>query len=205
MFKNALVSVADKTGLVEFVKPLADAGMRVVSTGGTAKTLREAGIEVVDVKDQTGYPEVMDGRVKTLHPRIHMCLLGREENPGDQKLLEDESLQLFDLVIGNLYAFEEALSQGHSERELTEFIDIGGPSFLRAAAKNYHQCTTICDPSDYERVAKKQAIELTDRRHLASKVFAHVSTYDSMIAKHLGLEIGQSEFSLGGYFHRSLR
>lgn len=185
MFKNALISVANKNGLVEFVKPLAERGLRIVSTGGTAKLLMENGIQVIKVSDQTGFPEVMDGRVKTLHPRIHMALLGRQYIDADMKTLEDNDLQPFDLVVGNLYAFEEALQKGPSDQELQEFIDIGGPSFLRAAAKNFASITTICDPRDYDKILAKTELNIADRKELASKVFYHTSAYDSMVAKAL--------------------
>src|SRR5690606_17204533 len=124
----------------------------VVSTGGTAKYLRENGIPVVEVSEQTGFPEVMDGRVRTLHPKIHMALLARQENAQDMALLKEYSLEPFDLVIGNLYPFEKHKDLNLSDRELSEYIDIGGPALLRAAAKNYEHTTVICDPQDYQWV-----------------------------------------------------
>lgn len=145
-FKNALVSVSDKTGLVDFLKPLVQKGLRVVSTGGTAKHLMENGIPVVQVSEQTGFPEVMDGRVKTLHPRIHMALLARGTNADDMRILKENNLAPFDLVIGNLYPFEQSAE--------VENIDIGGPSLLRAAAKNFERITTIVDAADYEWVSQ---------------------------------------------------
>ena len=151
MFKNALVSVSDKTGLVDFLKPLYESGLRIVSTGGTAKTLRDAGMKVIDVSEQTGFPECMDGRVKTLHPRIHMALLSREGNTEDERLLFEEDLAPFDLLIVNLYPFEAALSKKGSEEDLIENIDIGGPSLLRGAAKNFARLTVLVDPADYAR------------------------------------------------------
>ena len=204
-FKNALVSVADKTNIVEFIKPLAEQGMRILSTGGTARTLREAGIEVLSVSDQTKFPEVMDGRVKTLHPNIHMCLLARGEHEGDLQVLSEAGLEPIDLVVGNLYRFEDALSRGVSGQELTEFIDIGGPSFLRAGAKNFSRIAVVCDPSDYKWILEKKELDAADRQKLASKVFAHTSSYDSMIASELGMGLESSDFSLGGAFHGPLR
>lgn len=182
-FSNALVSVSDKTGLKEFLKPLVENGLRVVSTGGTAKYLRENGIPVVEVSEQTGFPEVMDGRVRTLHPKIHMALLARQENAQDMALLKEYSLEPFDLVIGNLYPFEKHKDLNLSDRELSEYIDIGGPALLRAAAKNYEHTTVICDPQDYQWVLSGTTRET--RKTLASKVFSHISSYDSMIANHL--------------------
>ena len=155
-FKNALVSVSDKTGIEEFIKTLAADGMRVVSTGGTSKLLREAGVDVVDVSEQTGFPEVMDGRVKTLHPRVHMALLGRSDVEADMQTLEQNDLQPFDLVVGNLYPFEGALGDGKEWPELSNFIDIGGPSFLRASAKNYKRIAVVCDPKDYAAVLSEE-------------------------------------------------
>lgn len=204
MFKNALVSVSDKTGLVEFLRPFVDRGLRVVSTGGTAKHLQENGISTVDVSEQTNFPEVMGGRVKTLHPRVHMALLSRDHEPSDAELLKKEGLSAFDLVICNLYPFEAALRDGKVGQALIEQIDIGGPSMLRAAAKNFNRITVLCDPSDYTLVSKETAVPLALRQALAAKVFSHVSTYDSMVARQLHPEAG-SEFSLGGYQVQELR
>lgn len=199
MFKQALVSVSDKTGLIEFLQPFVDQGLRIVSTGGTARHLREHGFKVIDVSEQTGFPEVMDGRVKTLHPMIHMALLARDHVGEDFKTLKKYNLEPFDLVVGNLYAFEDALKKDLKERDLIEYIDVGGPSFLRAAAKSYERITVVCRPDDYNWIAEKNG-KLTneERRHLAAKVFAHVSAYDSMIASELGAELGFSELSWGG-------
>ncbi len=185
MFKNALVSVTDKTGLAEFLKPYVNQGLRVVSTGGTAQYLRDNGIPVVYVQEQTGFPEVMDGRVRTLHPNIHMALLARTENPEDMSLLKEYKLEPFDLVIGNLYPFEKYSQTISDERELSEYIDIGGPALLRASAKNFHQIAVICDPSDYGWISEKKNLEIHDRKKLAAKLFAHISNYDSLIARTL--------------------
>lgn len=205
MFKNALVSVADKTGLIEFIKPLAEKGMRVLSTGGTAQFLRENGVAVTLVSEQTGFPEVMDGRVKTLHPNIHMCLLARDHVDSDMKTLEEKQLLPIDLVVGNLYAFERALKDGLEDQQLVEFIDIGGPSFLRAAAKNFSRITSVCDPDDYQWVLSKSELTIDDRKKLAAKVFSHTSSYDSMIASSLGADISFNDFSIGGKFVDKLR
>lgn len=185
MFKNALVSTSEKTGLVEFLKPLVAAGMRVVSTGGTSKFLRESGVPVVEVADQTGFPEVMDGRVRTLHPNIHMPLLARDSVVEDMALLKTNNLVPFDLVVVNLYPFEAALGRGLKDEELIEYIDIGGPSLLRAAAKNHERITVICDPRDYSWIGEKKELAKIDRQRLAAKVYAHTAKYDALIARSL--------------------
>ncbi|MCB0365122.1 MAG: bifunctional phosphoribosylaminoimidazolecarboxamide formyltransferase/IMP cyclohydrolase [Bdellovibrionaceae bacterium] len=205
MFKNALVSVSDKSGLIEFLQPLVAKGMRVVSTGGTARHLKEAGIQVVDVSEQTGSPEVMDGRVKTLHPKVHMALLARAHVASDMELLKEQALEPFDLVLCNLYPFEEALKKDLSDEEQIEFIDIGGPSMLRSAAKSFNRIAVICDPSDYQWVADKSELTLKDRRFLAAKVFSHTATYDSMIAQYMGADQTFPQFALGGSYVSPLR
>jgi phosphoribosylaminoimidazolecarboxamide formyltransferase/IMP cyclohydrolase len=197
MFKNALISVSDKTGLVEFIKPLAEQGLRIVSTGGTAQHLRAAGLKVFDVSEQTHFPEVMGGRVKTLHPNVHMCLLARQGVEEDQKILAEKGLMPFDLVICNLYPFEATVAKGCSDEEMIENIDIGGPSMLRAAAKNHERVAVVCDPQDYAWILEKSELELSDRRKLAAKVFAHVSSYDSLVAQELGAGWGK-ELSFAG-------
>ena len=202
-FKNALVSVSDKTGLVEFLKPLQAQGLRIVSTGGTGKTLRDAGLKVVDVSEQTGFPEVMDGRVKTLHPRVHMALLARPGHPQDQTILDEEKLEAFDLVIVNLYPFEQSLDSGAGQEELIENIDIGGPSLLRAASKNFERVTVVVDPADYATLGQVPPAER--RRQLAAKAFAHVSSYDAMISHTLAPQILFPNFPLGGTLQQSLR
>jgi phosphoribosylaminoimidazolecarboxamide formyltransferase / IMP cyclohydrolase len=198
-FKNALVSCSDKTGLTEFLNPLVKKGLRIVSTGGTAKHLRAAGFKVVEVSEQTGFPEVMDGRVKTLHPKIHMALLARAGEAEDMAILKEYGVDLFDLVIGNLYPFE-------SEPGI-ENIDIGGPSFLRSSAKSFDRIAVICDPNDYKWVSEKDELTLNDRQKLASKIFAHTAAYDSMIAKYFaGTErIQFNDLSLGGRMVQPLR
>jgi phosphoribosylaminoimidazolecarboxamide formyltransferase/IMP cyclohydrolase len=188
MFRNALISVSDKTGLVEFLKPHVAKGMRVVSTGGTLKHLRENGIPAIEVSEQTGFPEVMDGRVKTLHPRVHMPILAREGNAEDAKLLANEKLEPFYLVIVNLYPFEEARTKNLADHELIEFIDIGGPSLLRAAAKNHDRIAVVCEPEDYAWIAAKGELTLADRRRLAARVYRHTSRYDDLIAKTLATD-----------------
>ncbi|RYZ64722.1 MAG: bifunctional phosphoribosylaminoimidazolecarboxamide formyltransferase/IMP cyclohydrolase, partial [Proteobacteria bacterium] len=206
VFKNALVSVSDKSGLVEFLKPFVDQGLRVVSTGGTLKHLRENGIRAFDVTEQTGFPEVMDGRVKTLHPRVHMALLARSSNSQDEALLKKEDLEAFDLVVVNLYPFEQAKARGVKGDELIEYIDVGGPSMLRAAAKNHERIAVVCQPSDYKWIAdrghEESPLSLQDRRSLAASVFRHTAAYDDLIAKSLD---GEQSLTLSGQVVSSLR
>lgn len=197
MFKNALVSVSDKTGLVEFLKPYVARGMRVVSTGGTLKHLRDNGINAVDISEQTGFPEVMDGRVKTLHPRVHMAILSRAGNAEDSALLKKEALEPFDLIVVNLYPFEGATTKNLPDHELIEFIDIGGPSLLRAAAKNHDRLAVVCEPEDYSWIAGKNELTLVDRRRLAARVFSLTSRYDDLIAKTLAAEADRPVTQVG--------
>jgi phosphoribosylaminoimidazolecarboxamide formyltransferase/IMP cyclohydrolase len=208
MFKNALVSTSNKAGLAEFLKPLVAKGLRVVSTGGTSAYLRDHGIPVVEVAEQTGFPEVMDGRVRTLHPSIHMPLLSRLGNAEDDELLVQNKLIPFDLVVVNLYPFAEALKKGLRGDELIEFIDIGGPSLLRGAAKNHSRVTVVCDPQDYSwisaRATEGRSLELYERQKLAAKVFLQTSRYDSLIAQTLDPENTQA-VSLGGDLVQELR
>lgn len=205
MFKNALVSVSDKSGLADFIGFFAQRGMRVVSTGGTAQHLREAGIKVIDVSEQTGFEEVMDGRVKTLHPKVHMALLARQDHHGDEEVLKQFGVEKFDLVVGNLYPFENKLQAQGSTYELIESIDIGGPSFLRAAAKNWSRITVVCDPGDYAQLREQNGVATEDkRRFLAAKVFNHIASYDSMIAKWLSDDPGK-DWSLAGELVQPLR
>lgn len=205
MFKNALVSVSDKTGLAEFLKPFADQGMRIVSSGGTAKFLQEKGFEVVKVSEQTKHPEVMGGRVKTLHPNIHMPILQRADVPGDQEILKEYDLEPFDLLVVNLYPFKEALKQDKNQKEMIEFIDIGGPTLLRASAKNFQSLSVVCDPSDYSWISQKSELTLEDRKALAAKVFRHTSDYDNRIASYLTAGAAQSEVEVGGVLNKELR
>ncbi|MCM2282418.1 MAG: bifunctional phosphoribosylaminoimidazolecarboxamide formyltransferase/IMP cyclohydrolase [Bdellovibrionaceae bacterium] len=197
MFKNALVSTSDKTGLIEFLRPLVANGLRVVSTGGTSKYLRDNGLPVVEVAEQTGFPEVMDGRVRTLHPKIHMALLARSRVREDMELLNENGLEPFDLVLVNLYPFEDALARGVNGDELIEYIDIGGPSLLRAAAKSHERIAVVCDPQDYKWILEKRELSLDDRRRLAAKVFAHTARYDARIASVLDPEPLENHFLAG--------
>ncbi len=197
MFRNALVSVSDKAGLIEFLRPMAARGLRIVSTGGTYKHLQDNGFSVIDISEQTGFPEVMGGRVKTLHPNVHMGLLSRAGNKEDENTLKKYGLAPFDLVICNLYPFEKSVEAGLSGDELVEKIDIGGPSMLRGAAKNFERMTVVCDPQDYKWISSLSEMTIDDRKRLAARVFAHTAAYDSLVAAKLGADLGV-EFSLGG-------
>jgi phosphoribosylaminoimidazolecarboxamide formyltransferase/IMP cyclohydrolase len=189
---TALLSVSDKTGVVDFARALAKLGWNLVSTGGTAKALRAAGIAVKDVSDVTGFPEMLDGRVKTLHPAVHGGLLARRDLPEHMKALGEHDIGPIDLVAVNLYPFEEtAATPGAKPEDIIEQIDIGGPSMLRSAAKNFASVTVIVDPADYGRVLA--ALEAGDddldlRRLLAEKVFARTAAYDAAIAYWFGCE-----------------
>lgn len=191
----ALLSVSDKTGLVEFAQALTKLGWSLVSTGGTAKALRAGGLEVKDVSELTGFPEMLDGRVKTLHPKVHGGLLAKRDDVGHMKVIAEHGISPIDLVVVNLYPFEAtAARQGVTPGEVIENIDIGGPSMLRSAAKNFQSVTVIVDPADYARVlatleANDDDLEL--RRLLAEKVFAHTAEYDAAISKWFACERGE--------------
>jgi phosphoribosylaminoimidazolecarboxamide formyltransferase/IMP cyclohydrolase len=189
---TALLSVSDKTGLVEFATGLTELGWNLISTGGTAKALRSAGIKVRDVSDVTGFPEMLDGRVKTLHPAVHGGLLARRDLPEHMKALAEQKIATIDLVAVNLYPFEETAAKvGAKPEDVIEQIDIGGPSMLRSAAKNFGAVTVVVDPADYPRVlAALQASDddLDLRRLLAEKVFARTAAYDAAIAYWFGCQ-----------------
>jgi phosphoribosylaminoimidazolecarboxamide formyltransferase/IMP cyclohydrolase len=186
--RTALLSVSDKTGLTEFAKGLVSLGTKLLSTGGTYRSLVEAGVPVETVESYTGSPEVMDGRVKTLHPRIHGGLLARSgKDDADLARLGGDFI---DLVAVNLYPFEKTLQKPNATfAELIENIDIGGPSMLRSAAKNHERVTVVCDSADYalvlEEIREGGVVRPETRRRLAAKVFAHTAAYDSAIAKWL--------------------
>lgn len=188
--KRALVSVSDKTGLVPFVSGLVELGYEIISTGGTKKALEEAGIKTIGISDITGFPEIMDGRVKTLHPSVHGALLCVRSNPEHVKQLQDLNIDYIDLVCVNLYPFKQTLMKhGVTHEEIIENIDIGGPSMLRSASKNYQSIPVIVDPKDYESVLtelrEKGDTSLSTREFLAAKVFRHTAAYDTIIAQYL--------------------
>jgi phosphoribosylaminoimidazolecarboxamide formyltransferase/IMP cyclohydrolase len=184
--KRALISVSDKRGLADFAKKLAASGVELLSTGGTAKALREAGLTVIDVSEYTSSPEVMDGRVKTLHPRVHGGLLMRD-TAEDRAQLEQLGGAPIDLVVVNLYPFESTVARGAPHEEVIENIDIGGPSMLRSAAKNHARVTVVVDPGDYDVVLATlpNAPEHEARASLAAKAFTHTAAYDGAIAGYL--------------------
>jgi phosphoribosylaminoimidazolecarboxamide formyltransferase/IMP cyclohydrolase len=195
--KRALVSVSDKTGVVEMAKGLAALGAEILSTGGTAKALRDAGVAVTDVAAYTGSPEILDGRVKTLHPKIHGGLLGRRSVPAHVSQMQQHGIGPIDVVVVNLYPFETTISKPNCLfEEAIENIDIGGPSVLRSAAKNHEDVTVVVDPTDYPRVLealKTGKVEHALRRELAMKVFQHTARYDSLIAGYLEKQVQGSE------------
>jgi phosphoribosylaminoimidazolecarboxamide formyltransferase / IMP cyclohydrolase len=188
--ERALISVFDKTGILEFAKAIAALRIEILSTGGTAKLLREANVPVRDVSDFTGWPEMLGGRVKTLHPKIHGGLLFRRKHPEDQKQSAEHGIAAIDLVVVNLYPFEATAAKANlTAEELIENIDIGGPTMLRSAAKNFESVTVVTDPADYARVAAElqssRETSLATRLELARKVFAATSRYDGLITTEL--------------------
>jgi len=188
--ERALISVFDKTGIVDFAKRLAALRIEILSTGGTSRLLRDAGVAVRDVSDFTGWPEMLGGRVKTLHPKVHGGLLFRRHHPEDQKQAREHDIAPIDLVVVNLYPFEAtAAKQGLTAEDLIENIDIGGPTMLRSAAKNFESVAVITDPADYDRVASEletsRDTSLATRLELARKVFATTSRYDGIITTEL--------------------
>ncbi len=191
---RALISVSDKTGLIEFARGLAGFGIDLISTGGTRSALEKAGLAVRDVSDVTGFPELLDGRVKTLHPKIHGGLLGIRENPEHEAAMRAHGIAPIDLLAVNLYPFEAAVERGASFAECIENIDIGGPAMIRAAAKNYDSVAVIVDPADYEKVAAELSAHGGSTTHalretLAQKAFARTAVYDAAISNWLAQQL----------------
>ena len=185
--RRALLSVFDKTGLIDLAKALAAAGVELVSTGGTAKAIAGAGLTVRDVSDLTGFPEIMDGRVKTLHPSVHGALLGVRDDPEHATAMHDHGIEPIDLVVVNLYPFEDVRRSGADYAAIVENIDIGGPAMIRASAKNHAYVATVTDPSDYAAVQNALemnigSLSLDFRKKLAAKAFARTATYDAAIS-----------------------
>ncbi len=185
---RALLSVSEKSGLVELGRALAQRGVELVSTGGSAKALREAGLAVRDVSDLTGFPEMMDGRVKTLHPMVHGGLLAVRDDPAHAAAMEEHAIGAIDLVVVNLYPFAQTVAKGAGRPEIIENIDIGGPSMVRSAAKNHQFVTIVTDPADYDTLLgeldqQEGATSLAFRRQMAAKAFAATAAYDSMISQ----------------------
>ncbi len=197
--KRALLSVSDKTGLAELGQVLAAHGVALVSTGGTAKALRDAGLDVQDISDLTGFPEMMDGRVKTLHPKVHGGLLAVRDNAEHTAAMDEHGIGAIDLVVVNLYPFEATVARGASRDEIIENIDIGGPSMVRSAAKNHQFVTIVTDPADYAELTAELAADsgqtsLAFRRRCAAKAYALTATYDSMISQWFAFADQQQQF-----------
>ncbi len=194
---RALISVSDKTGVIEFSRELAGYGVEILSTGGTAKLLREAGLTVKDVSDFTGFPEMLDGRVKTLHPKVHGGLLGMRSNPAHVAKMKEHGIENIDMVVVNLYPFESTVAKdGCLLEDAIENIDIGGPTMLRSAAKNYPDVTVLVDNSDYAAVlaemkANNGAVSPQTNFGLAVKVYQHTAAYDGAISNYLGARLGE--------------
>ncbi|GIW79558.1 MAG: bifunctional purine biosynthesis protein PurH [Gemmatales bacterium] len=192
--RRALLSVSDKTGLVDFARVLQEFGVELISTGGTRKTLADAGLKVLDISEVTGFPEILDGRVKTLHPRIHAGILARRDDPKHMATLKEHQIEPIDLVVCNLYPFEKTLEQRADHEELIENIDIGGPSMVRSSAKNYQDVAIVTSPDQYPAVIdelrqNKGALTLATRQRLAAAAFARTAAYDGAIARYFaGLE-----------------
>ena len=194
--RRALVSVSDKSGLGELAATLARHDIEIISTGGTASALRDAGVVVVDVAERTGFPEMLDGRVKTLHPHIHGAILARRDDPDHQRALDEHAITPIDLVVVSLYPFEDALRSGADPETCTEQIDIGGPALIRAAAKNWRAVAVVVDVGDYAAVgaeldAHAGCLSLATRRKLAATAFARTASYDAAIAAWMSGQAGE--------------
>jgi phosphoribosylaminoimidazolecarboxamide formyltransferase/IMP cyclohydrolase len=211
--QRAILSVTDKTGLVDFARQLSSLNIELISTGGTAKLLRDSGIAVKDISQLTGFPEMLDGRVKTLHPKVHGGILHRRENPAHIAAVAEHGIQPIDMVVVNLYAFEKTAARpGVAFEELIENIDIGGPSMIRSAAKNFHNVAVVTSPADYPAIAEELsstggALSLETRWRLAQKAFATTAAYDSAIASTLERipDIKNFQLSAAEAFPQTLR
>src|ERR1043166_6114673 len=198
--QRAILSVTDKTGLVEFARRVAGLGVELISTGGTARLLRDSGVAVKDISELTGFPEMLDGRVKTLHPKVHGGILHRRDNASHRAAVAEHGIQPIDMVVVNLYAFEKTAGKpGVHFEELVENIDIGGPSMIRSAAKNFQDVAVVTSPSDYDAIASEMAksggaLSLSTKWRLAQKAFATTAAYDSAIASTL------ERVSVNGHF-----
>lgn len=195
---RALISVSDKTDVVEFARQLSGLGWEVIATGGTMKLLRESGVEVLNISDVTGFPEICDGRVKTLHPKVHGGLLARRDDPVHVEALRENGIGFIDLVCVNLYPFRETIAKpGVAMEDAIENIDIGGPSMLRSAAKNWADVTVVCDPADYAQVVAEIGAngntERATRLRLSAKAYTHTAQYDAMIATYMRAQAGLDE------------
>src|SRR5437660_4635411 len=203
---NALLSVSDKTGLADFARGLDRLGITIYATGGTELVLREAGLPVHALQELTGFPELLDGRVKTLHPNVHAGILARRDEPRHLQELGDRDMKLIDLVVVNLYPFVETVSAGKGHAETIESIDIGGVTLLRAAAKNHDHVLPVVRPADYPLVLQALSdpggVPAALRRHLPAVAFAHTAAYDAAIGEHLrgpNASTLPQDFTLGGH------
>src|SRR4029079_2124721 len=209
---RALISVSDKTGLIEFARGLASHGIELVSTGGTAKTIKDAGVAVLDVSELTGFPEMMDGRVKTLHPKVHGGLLAIRDNKDHAAALAAHGIAPIDLLVVNLYPFEETVAKGGAFDDCIENIDIGGPAMIRAAAKNHGDVAVVVDAQDYAAVLDElkthKGTTLALRKKLAAKAYARTAAYDAAISNWFANEIGDAApafRAFGGRLAEALR
>ena len=194
--KRALLSVSDKTGIVELGKFLSEKGVEIISTGGTMKALRDAGVPVTYVSDVTGFPEIMDGRVKTLNPKIHGAILAVRSNPEHMQALAEHNITPIDLVVVNIYPFRETISKpGVTEAEAIENIDIGGPAMVRASAKNFKDVVIVTYPRRYaqlmEMLEKDGDIDARTRKELAFAAFSHTAEYDNMVSEYLNKQLAE--------------
>src|SRR5436190_20690041 len=206
--RRAMISVSDKTGIIDFARELKDFGVEIISTGGTAKALREAGIEVREVSDVTGFPEMMDGRIKTLHPKIHGALLALRDNDDHLSAMEQHDIEPIDMVVINLYPFEQTVMSGATLDEAIEQIDIGGPAMIRSAAKNFKDVAVIVSTEHYaairEEMKRQQgALSAATRQKLARHAFGLTGSYDQRISGHLtsallDIDGGRSHGIFGG-------
>ena len=189
--ERAIISVTDKSGVVDLARALNGFGVQILSTGGTARAMRDGGVPVTDISDYTGFPEMLDGRVKTLHPLVHGGLLGVRDNPDHVKMMKVHGIKNIDLLVVNLYQFEKTVSKdGVTLEEAIENIDIGGPAMLRSSAKNFKDVTVLVDPADYDVVLREMAenggaTTLKTRFRLAKKVFDLTHRYDGAISRYL--------------------
>ena len=195
---RALISVSDKTGVVEFAQQLRSLGWEIIATGGTMKLLRDSNVEVINISDVTGFPEICDGRVKTLHPKVHGGLLARRDDESHLQALKDNGIEFIDMVCVNLYPFRQTIAKPDVTMEdAIENIDIGGPSMLRSAAKNYKDVTVVCDPADYatiiEEIKEGGNTTVETRLQLSAKAYTHTAEYDSMIATYMRKAAGLNE------------
>ena len=213
VIKRALISVSDKRGIINFASALNDIGIEIISTGGTYSELKKANIDVRDVSSVTNFPEILDGRVKTLHPKIHAGLLSIRNNKDHQKIIQDQKIDEIDLLVVNLYPFEETIKNKSDFQTCVENIDIGGPAMIRAAAKNHESVGVIVDPDDYDKIVneiKDNELSLTkdSLKKLALKAFARTAAYDSTISNWFSNELNmplEKYKSIGGIEQQNLR